>query len=336
MVTQISGQEAGPSVRIAGELARRITTGAIRPGETVPSTRQITREFGVAMATATRVLAALRQQGLVHVVPGVGTVVGAASAKDEAAPVSNSVRTPPSAAAVPLVVESGSEQLTREGIVQAAVTIADTEGIAALSMRRVAAGLGTATMSLYRHVRNKDQLLALMADRVFMQYPLPAADPGWRASLAALCRLQWRVYQHHPWVAQYVSMTRPQLIPRAMAHTERAMIVLKGIGLDINDRLHAAVTLANYVRGTAVNLEPEAQAEQDTGLSSDEWMQTQSGQMERIVASGQFPAFAEMSTTAEIEFSLDTLFEFGLQRLLDGLEVLVQRRRAQRTATGRP
>ena len=65
-----------PSARITGELARRISTGELRQGDTVPSTRQITREYGVAMATATRALTALRQQGLVHVVPGVGTVVG--------------------------------------------------------------------------------------------------------------------------------------------------------------------------------------------------------------------------------------------------------------------
>jgi hypothetical protein len=190
-------------------------------------------------------------------------------------------------------------------------------------------------MSLYRHVRNKEQLLALMADRVFMEYPLPAAEPDWRASLEALCRLQWRAYQHHHWVAQYVSMTRPQLIPRAMAHTERAMSVLKKTGLNVSDRLHAAVMLANYVRGTAVSLEPEAQAQQDTGLSSDEWMESQSVLMNQIVATGQFPAFAEMSTAAELEFDLGTLFEFGLGRLLDGLEVLVNQHSASKTPARR-
>ncbi len=206
----------------------------------------------------------------------------------------------------------------------AAVRIADAEGLAALSMRRVAADLGTATMSLYRHVRNKDELLFAMTDNVFARYPLPPATPDWRAGLESLCRLQWRGYQDHPWLAQYVSMTRPQLVPRAMAHTERAMSILAGMGLDIADRLHMAVTLANYVRGTAVSLEPEAQARQDTGMTNDEWMETQVPLMTEIVSSGEYPMFVAMATADNVELSLDSLFEFGLARLLDGLEAFVQ------------
>ena len=90
-------------------------------------------------------------------------------------------------------------------------------------------------------------------------------------------------------------MTRPQLVPRAMAHTELAMAVLAELGLDVDERLHMAVTLANYVRGTAVNLEPEAQAQQDTGMTNDEWMETQVPLMTEIVASGEYPMFAELA-----------------------------------------
>jgi len=316
------------SARIADELARRINTGELDAGDTVPSTRQITREFGVAMATATRALAALQQQGLVHVVSGVGTVVGAAPSADPAS------KEP--ASTLPTSPGGSDQPLTRDGIVLAAVTIADTEGIAALSMRRVATALDTATMSLYRHVRNKDQLLALMADRVFMDYPLPAAGGNWRPSLEALCRLQWSAYQSHPWLAQYMSMTRPQLIPRGMAHTEMAMSVLGRTGLDLGERLHAAVMLANYVRGTGVSLEPEALAEQDTGMTNDEWMEAQSALMGQILATGRFPAFTEVLSGGEVELDLNSVFEFGLHRLLDGLEVLVkQRSRAQKPANPR-
>jgi DNA-binding transcriptional regulator YhcF (GntR family) len=326
--------DARPSARITSELARRIGAGELAEGDSVPSTRQLTRDFGVAMATASRALAALRQQGLVHVVPGVGTVVGADAAEKQAAPMTLSATSTMSATSTTAATHGNEypnggdaeQPLTRDRVVAAAVAIADAEGLAALSMRRVAATLDTATMSLYRHVRNKDQLLLLMTDRVFMKYPLPAPDHDWRSSLEALCRLQWHAYHRHPWVAQYVSMTRPQLIPRAMAHTERAMAVLKTVGLDVNDRLHAAVMLANYVRGTAVSLEPEALAEQDTGMTNAEWMQTQDELMTKIIASGQFPAFAELSTVAEVQLNLDTLFEFGLARLLDGLAVLIERR----------
>ena len=121
-------------------------------------------------------------------------------------------------------------------------------------------------------------------------------------------------------------MTRPQLVPRAMAHTEQAMALLAVLGLDVSDRLHMAVTLANYVRGIAVNLEPEAQARQDTGMTNDEWMQTQVPLMTEIVSSGEYPMFVAMSQADDVELSLHTLFEFGLARLLDGLEVFAAQR----------
>jgi hypothetical protein len=164
-----------------------------------------------------------------------------------------------------------------------------------------------------------------MTDNVFARYPLPPIEPEWRTGLESLCRLQWRGYQDHPWLAQYVSMTRPQLVPRAMAHTERAMSILAGMGLDIAERLHMAVTLANYVRGTAVSLEPEAQAMQDTGMTNDEWMETQVPLMTEIVSSGEYPMFVAMANADNVELSLDSLFEFGLARLLDGLEMFARR-----------
>ena len=136
------------------------------------------------------------------------------------------------------------------------------------------------------------------------------------------------------WLAQWVSMTRPQLIPSAMAHTEWAMAILADLGLDVNERLHMAVTLANYVRGTAINLEPEAQAEQDTGITSHEWMASQDAVMTGIVASGEFPMFAELAQDEDLDLTLESLFEFGLARLLDGLEVSAGRPAATRAAEG--
>ena len=306
------------SARIVAELRRRIASGELTAGDRVPSTRQITRDFGVAMATATKALAVLRRDGLVRALPGIGTVVAADPAPNGAAV------HPPDPTDSDTATLDRERGLTRERVVLAAVQIADAEGLGALSMRRVAADLGTATMSLYRHVHNKDELLFAMTDNVFARYPLPPAAPDWRAGLESLCRLQWRGYHDHPWLAQYVSMTRPQLVPRAMAHTERAMSILAGMGLDIADRLHMAVTLANYVRGTAVSLEPEAQARQDTGMTNDEWMETQVPLMTEIVSSGEYPMFVAMANADNVELSLDSLFEFGLARLLDGLEMFAR------------
>jgi DNA-binding transcriptional regulator YhcF (GntR family) len=296
-----------PYRRIAAEIAARIASGELAPGTRIASTRQITARYGVAMATATKVLASLREQGLVNAMPGVGTVV----------------------APRPRTVEPGPD---RDRVVSTAVTIADAEGLTGLSMRRLAGELGVPTMSLYRHVADKEELVLLMMDKVMAANPPPPSlspeRDGWRACVEALARLQWSMYRRHTWLAQAVSFTRPLLAPNAMAHTEWAMRALDAHGLDPDTQFRAAVTVANYVRGTAVNLEDEAQAEQESGLTDAEWMQAQEDRFSAVLASGRLPLIARFVADDDHEFDLDILLEFGLQRLLDGLAPLVDRRPA--------
>src|SRR6478735_135606 len=109
-----------PSARIVAELRRRIASGELAAGDRVPSTRQLTRDFGVAMATATKALAVLRRDGLVRALPGIGTVVAAN-------PAPNSVATPQPVPADEHIGAPDHELvLSRERIVLAAVRIADT------------------------------------------------------------------------------------------------------------------------------------------------------------------------------------------------------------------
>lgn len=300
-------------MRIAAEIRRRIDSGELRAGNRVPSTRQITREWGVAMATASRVLATLRQEGLVHTVPGAGTVVAASVAG-------------PGRPRVPHVrnlrpIEQG---LTQERVVATAIAIADAEGLAALSMRRVASDLGIPTMSLYRYVPAKDGLVLLMADAAIGELHLPDPPPrGWRAQLEVAARLQWAGYKRHPWLPPVISLTRPQVLPNGIKHTEWSLRAVDGLGLDPNTRLHVAVTLFGFVRGTAVNLEPEAEAAQDTGLDNEQWMDSQEAAMAALLKTGPVPHLARVMGES-VELDLDTLFEFGLRRLLDGLEELIR------------
>ena len=214
----------------------------------------------------------------------------------------------------------GDPDLTRERIVAAAIRVADAEGLAQLSMRRIATELGAAPMSLYRHVNGKDELLVSMMDSVLGEDPLPARPPlGWRAQLELSSRMQWQGFRRHPWLAQALSLTRPQLIPNGMRHTEWALRALDGLGLTIQEMMHVHTTLFSHVRGLALNLEAEAQAEQDSGLTSDEWMQTQEHGFRVIASTGDFPLLNRL-VDSDMELDLDQLFEFGLGRLLDGLE----------------
>ncbi|MET8158166.1 TetR/AcrR family transcriptional regulator C-terminal domain-containing protein [Sphaerisporangium sp. NPDC005289] len=308
-----------PYARIVRELRRRITSGELRAGDRVPSTRQITSEWGVAMATATKVLATLRQEGLVQPMPGIGTVVRV----PEPVPVRHRE---------PAAADDGRNP-ARARLVRTAIEIADAEGIAALSMRRAAAALGVPTMSLYRHVQGKDELVLLMADTVFGAEftPVPSART-WRERLELVARQHWAMYRRHCWLAQVQSFTRPLMSHNALAGTEWVMQGLTGLGLRPNELLHLVVTVYSYVHGVAVNLEGEAQARQESGVTDDEWMAAQAPAFAGLLSSGEFPAFSRILRSPGVELDLDSLFEFGLLSLLDGIAVRVQ---AARGRTGR-
>lgn len=304
-----------PYVRIATELRRRIAAGELRPGDKVPSTRQVAKEWGVALATAAKALDALGKEGLTRAIPRVGTVVAPAGL--DVGPAAPSPRRRPS-------VDADAD-LTRERIVRAAMAIADAQGLAALSMRSVATRLGVPTMSLYRHVPGKDELVLLMADAAMAEAEFPRAPPpGWRARLEVMMRMQWVLYRRHPWLPRVISLSRPQLIPGGMAHAEWALGAVDGLGLDMSTMLHVYVTAVGFVRGTAIELEAENEAEAETGLTSEEWIESQEAPMARVIQAGHFPMLSRVAEAKDLVFNLGTLFEFGMQRLLDGLAVLLE------------
>lgn len=295
-----------PYLRIAAAIRHRIETGALRPGDRVPSTRQVVRDFGVAMATATRALAVLRDQGVVVTRPGSGTVV----------------RTP----GAPPRRRAPDPGLSTARIVTTAMALADAEGLDAVSMRRLAAELGTAPMSLYRHVAGRDALELMLVRAVFRAHPLPEPGPsGWRAKLELVSRLHWQLYRAHPWLAELISMTRPVLMPEAMAHTEWTLRALDGLGLTTTERAREAVTLPALVRGLAASAAAELRAERETGQANDQWWLTLQDELDALMRSGRFPLLAEVPERAVRD--LDALLEHALGRHLDGLEMRLARGR---------
>jgi AcrR family transcriptional regulator len=284
-----------PYLRIVAEISGRIRSGRLRPGDRVPSTRQITQEWGVAMATATKVITTLREQGLVDTRPGAGTVVRGQE------------------------VPADEPDLGRERIIQAAITIADAEGLAAVSMRRIATDLGVATMALYRHVSSKDDLLIYMAEAIAAGMPLPARTGRWRPDLEAVMRHFWTMCRQHTWVAEVLSMTRPRATPHMLVSTERALTVLRGMGLAPDDMMYVFLNLFGHVRGLGFELGAEARARQDTGMDNEEWMRTTESDIRGLLATGRFPTM-EYIITVDFEQDMDTMFEYGMRLMLDGLE----------------
>jgi DNA-binding transcriptional regulator YhcF (GntR family) len=289
-----------PYLRIAAEIRDRITRGDLRPGDRVPSTRQITQKWGVAMATATKVIAALRDEGVVEARPGAGTVVKATSE--------------PARKSAPRTTD-----LSRDRIVRAAIAVADAEGLASVSMRRVATDLDVATMSLYRHVPGKDELLEYMADAAFAEQRLPATAPAyWRARVDVAAHTVWSIFRAHPWAAEIVSLTRPQLIPSLLHYAEWMLAALRDLGLGVDDMMHAHIVLFGHVRGTALSLESEVHAERDTGMTNEEWLEDRYPSLGVMFTPAEFPMLAHIAE-AGFDYDLDRVFEFGLQRILDGL-----------------
>lgn len=285
---------------IADELRARIASGQLKPGGRVPSARQIMRKYGVANATASKALSILIEEGLLRAIPGVGTVV-----------------------------EQG---LSEARIVSAALAIADREGLAAVSIRRVASELRVAPMSLYRYFPSKDELVLLLADAAFAESKPPSHTEGeLRSQLEAALRVQWQAYSRHPWLAGAISITRPQLLPHGMLHTEHVLRLLDGTGLSDNVMMQLSLTLMAYVRGVAVNIESELQAEHDSQLSVDAYLTRQTEQFQELTSAQRMPTLARIGSNPEIEVHLDGLFEFGLARLLDGIVAFVQRERSPRT-----
>src|SRR3954451_15484145 len=177
------------SEHIADELRGRIESGELGPGELLPSARQITRDWHVAIATATRAHAILRDAGLAETRPGVGVIVR--RLKPAPRPTSQST------------VQAGV-------IVPTAVAIADAEGLDSVSMRRLAVELGTAPLSLYGHVGDKEEPLLTMRETTMAEpRPPERVDAGWRdcreAAAGGLCQ----TFRRHPWLAGAVSPTRP-------------------------------------------------------------------------------------------------------------------------------
>ncbi|WP_210588956.1 TetR/AcrR family transcriptional regulator [Streptomyces sp. GESEQ-35] len=215
--------------------------------------------------------------------------------------------------------------LSLDQIVAAAVRIADEEGLDAVSMRRVATELGTGTMSLYRYVPGKGELLDLMLDRVQKPSENPAdlGEGDWRSALEALGRATLALYRRHPWLLQ-VNQSRPILGPSALDGMEKVLSLIRPMGLTDPELVSAIITIDGYVVGAARTQLYQMEAERRSGLTDAEFWQAQVPTLEKVLASGRYPVMASLS---EDTFGPDfDHFEFGLQRILDGLEVFVARR----------
>jgi AcrR family transcriptional regulator len=222
--------------------------------------------------------------------------------------------------------------LTLDEIVRVAIAVADRDGIDGLSMRRVAGELGAGTMSLYRYVPGKAELLALMLDKVSD----PHLDIGgdWRAVVDRAARGSYGLYLAHPWLLQ-VNWTRPVMGPNTLAGMELFMRALDGLGLTDKERLSVVMLVDAFVVGQARQRIQYEAVVAESGISDEEFWGQQYPFLEKAMLSGDYPAMAALGADT-FDVGWEESFDFGLGRLLDGVAALVASRkpRGRRGARG--
>jgi AcrR family transcriptional regulator len=213
-------------------------------------------------------------------------------------------------------------------IVAAAVHVADTEGLAAVSMRRVASDLGVAAMTLYSHVPGKGELVDLMLDAVLGELyddEQVVTTGAWRARLKTVAQANWDFFLRHPW-ALHLATGRPPLGPHLMRKYELELRAVDGLGLS-EMQMDLLVTLINgFVRGTVGGVQEKVDAERVTGISENQWWAATEPFVAQVFDPERYPTAARVGPVAGEEvgaYDPDRSFEFGLERLLDGIGVLI-------------
>ncbi|ORT58889.1 TetR/AcrR family transcriptional regulator [Streptomyces sp. CB03238] len=217
--------------------------------------------------------------------------------------------------------------LSLERIVDAAVGLASAEGLPAVSMGRIAKELGVSTMSLYRYVGAKDELYVLMLDRAIgAPPPPPAPGTGWREALATWAREQRAALQRNLWTVR-VPVSGPPVTPNSVAWWEWGMVALEGTGLDEGTKISVILLVSGYVRNEAGLMADLDAAIRATGDTPQEVMARYGRTLKRLADPGRYPAVARMLASGVMDEPDDPDYEFrfGLERLLDGIQVLVDR-----------
>ena len=225
--------------------------------------------------------------------------------------------------------------LSPDAIVAAAIEVADNEGLEAVSMARVAHKLGFTTMSLYRHVASKEELLQLMWDAsTFGAEKLVLEGDGWRPRLRMWAVIQREVLDRHPWITQ-MPMASPPAGPNSLLFVERALETFDGTGLDDGDKLRVIGLLSSYSLSEARMAHDAARArsQAQAGEGRQAAPPTFEAVLRELVDEKTYPRLYRVAwqgdsateaaeATGEFEEYLS-----GIEIILDGVAALIERAR---------
>jgi AcrR family transcriptional regulator len=216
-------------------------------------------------------------------------------------------------------------------IVRVAIELVDAEGLTALSMRRIAERLGSKTMSLYRHVPGKVELLDVMYDTAVGDPPARQPGAPWRTELARWARANLALHHRHNWLLE-VAVRRPPVGPHQLRWLDSALSTVSGRGLEHPVMLAVVMVLEHYVRGAAQVAIGMAEMERE--LPQTEWAPMYSRVLRRVVTPTQYPMLAEVIASGTFERSGEGIddFEFGLECVLDGIAARIEGKAADNSS----
>ncbi|WP_040779857.1 TetR/AcrR family transcriptional regulator [Nocardia pneumoniae] len=217
-------------------------------------------------------------------------------------------------------------KLHRTAIVDTAIELADTEGLDALSMRRIADRLGVGAMSLYRHVANKDELLALMTDEVARRNPYPSPEERWtwRDRVRIAAEIDWALYRQHPWVLLTFATPRYSFGPQSLACLAWLVDGFLELGVSTREATSMSFTVWNYISGaTLPEISAELMARKGMNPTGDNGLRTLlNGTAEGPVP----PVLADLAGSGVSDLTQEELLYGGLDALCDGFAARAARR----------
>lgn len=214
------------------------------------------------------------------------------------------------------------QRLSVDDVVDAAVRIADRDGLPGLSMRLLATELGLGAMSLYTYVPGRDELVALMLDRVLGRRKLPALPDDLCERLALIARVHYEDCRQHPWMLE-VSGLRAWVGPGASDRYEWQLSGIEGVGLDDIEMDQTIALLIGFAGSVAQAQERMYAEERASGMTQADWWAANADELGVVMAGREYPLAGRVGSAAGEAYQAATdparELEFGLARIIEGL-----------------
>ncbi|MDN5761173.1 MAG: TetR/AcrR family transcriptional regulator [Microlunatus sp.] len=214
-------------------------------------------------------------------------------------------------------------KLTLDAIVAAGTAIADADGVADLSMRKVAARLGVGAMSLYTYLPGRDELIELMVDRAHSELDYPEPDLGWRARVEFLVTERWHLYQRHPWLLD-LNMARHPVGPHILDAEEALYAAVASTGLTGSQVVSITDLILWQLLGAARSQISEADEARRTGVSAESYWDSRASFWGTYFSPERFPTTYAIWQAGGFDDEQAHAFDRQLVRLLDGIEASLE------------